>query len=160
MRMAIGRVAATFFVMAALLMCGCGGNSDSRSYVEELPKVDPTEIATGKPKYDGWLDGAVKYCKEHDNEKGVLVDVTGMMADAASDHGETDMLVLVMPGGESDDPEQSVKVKSGDVCADVYFAEPIQRTPWRHLIGVRGIATLDPSQSNKIIIRGAMESED
>ena len=48
----------------------------------------------------------------------------------------------------------------GDICADVYFAEPVEVTRWAHLMGVRGIATLDPAQENKIIIRGAIETDD
>ena len=50
--------------------------------------------------------------------------------------------------------------EAGDICADVYFAEPVEVTRWAHLMGVRGIATLDPAQENKIIIRGAIETDD
>ncbi|MBR3326461.1 MAG: hypothetical protein IKG22_03975 [Atopobiaceae bacterium] len=50
--------------------------------------------------------------------------------------------------------------RPGDICADVYFAEPVEVTRWAHLMGVRGIATLDPAQENKIIIRGAIETDD
>lgn len=144
---------------ALLLTCGCALNPAPGTDVSSLPAVDPKEVATGKVACDGWLDEVVKYCQEHPSDNGVLVEMTGDMATAGSAHEEVTTLLLCMPGDGSDDPEKDAVMTPSTPCAEVYFAEPYERTPWRHLIGVRGFATVDSANPNKIIIRGAIESE-
>lgn len=165
------RIAPALFLSAALCLGGCSAGAPNEAQSLDAPgaaaqeiEVDADQVEHGEPAYEGWLDGAVAYCQEHGTENGVLVEVTGLMSQGFSSD-TVQNLTLIMPSmdderGEDWDPMAPTEVKPGDICADVYFAEPVEVTRWAHLMGVRGIATLDPAQENKIIIRGAIETDD
>lgn len=145
----------------ALLLGGCAGGGTGGDPGTNF-NIDPNEVANGTPAVDGWVPGVVEYCQENDSEDGVLVQVTGMITEG-SEEGTVSMLTLVDPmeiEPTEDGEFERYEVSPGNMCADVYFAEPIEMTRWPHLISVRGMAFLDSSQENKIIIRGAIEAED
>lgn len=150
-----------FFAALVLLVSGCGGAPQAANPGAGV-EIDASEVANGKPAVDGWVPDAVKYCQEHGSDNGVLVQVTGMITEG-TDKGTVETMTLCDPmevEAKEDGEFERYEVAPGNMCAEVYFAEPVEMTKWPHLISVRGMAFLDPSQENKIVIRDAIESED
>ena len=147
-------------VAFTLVICGCAAPAATDNSANVT--VDPAAVKSGTPEFDGWIMEAVDYVKANAKDEGVLVEFTGMMSQGyAQDTAEMVTLVdpsTVDPFDESVDWTQPQPIEGKS--ADVYFAEPVEVTKWPHLMGVRGMAFVDPSNPDKIILRGAMETED
>ena len=141
--------------------------TDTKTDTTEV-EVDPAEVKNGKAEFHGWVPEAVEYCKEHAREKGVLIEVTGLISKGYTEE-TTSTITLVDPekaygSDEEDAPDISelgkeVELNPGDNRVEVFYAEPVETTRWSHLETVRGVAMLDPTEENTVIIRGAINIE-
>ena len=156
------RAGGAILLTITLAICGCAAPGTGAS--SSIPtEVDSAAVKSGTVEAHGWVENIVAYCKEHKNPNGTLVEVTGLMTKGYTEDTTTTM-TLVNPDDyrEEEDkgnPTKELQLDTNKPFAEVTFAEPVKVTEWRHLVGVKGLAFVDESAPNKIVILGAMETE-
>ena len=148
----------------ALFICGCAAPGAGGASSSIPTEVDTAAVKSGTVEAHDWVDNIVAYCKEHKNSNGTLVEVTGLISKGYTEDTTTTM-TLVNPDDyreqeDEGDPMKELNIDTNKPFAEVTFAEPVETTKWRHLIGVKGLAFVDESAPNKIVIRGAVEVKD
>ena len=157
------RAGGALLLAMTLLVSGCatpGAGGASSSIPTE---VDSAAVKSGTVEIHGWVEDVVAYCKEHKNSNGTLVEVTGMISKGYTEETTTSMTLVDPRDYESedgDDPMKELQIDTKKPFAEVTFAEPVETTKWRHLTGVKGMAFVDESEPNKIVIRSAIETKD
>lgn len=161
-------ILSALLVAIALVVCGCaapgGGTGSDSSNSSASVQVDPAEVEKGTAEYHGWVPDVIEFVSKHNYDNGVLVECTGEISKGYTEE-TTDTVTLVYPGDfetedDTPDPMEELKITDANKVVEVHYAKPVETTKWRHLTTVKGMAFADPSNPNKIIIRGAMDTED